>query len=310
LVLGALAIAGCSAASAAQRDTSIANAAGGLIYVADATNSVIHIYPLRGINQTQIGLITGVPVVESLGVDRWHNLYVVEFGAGKVLVYPKGATSPSLTLNVAPAGANPNRVAISHAGEVAVGQFQTNGIDFYRKGASAPYKRVRPPAGYAAGFCAYDASGNLYVILSAPDGPSHIGEVVGGGSGSRIEDLGANTGITTAKGIEVDTRGDVGVLGDAATLNVYAPGTNELLSSATLLAPPNPGPNPSGGFSLIPSGDALYVASAIPDGTSAQAYRYAYPGGGRSTNTIAVQPPSENGQASATSVAIDPPAAR
>ena len=66
----------------------------GLIYVADYTNSAVHIYPLRG--KKEIGLITGVPVVEYLNVDRFHNLYVVEFSAGKVLVYPEGRHDPVL----------------------------------------------------------------------------------------------------------------------------------------------------------------------------------------------------------------------
>ena len=176
---------------------------GGLIYVADDTNSEIHIYPLRGRNQKEIGSITGVQVVEYLNVDRWHNLYVVEFTAGKVLVYPKGKTQPSLTLTVDPSGAFPNAVAISHSGDVAVGQFQTNGINFYHKGATTPYNVVPPPSGFSAGFCAYDASGNLYVILSRASGASHIGEIVGGGSGKSTTDLGVNTGITNAKGIQI-----------------------------------------------------------------------------------------------------------
>src|SRR5580658_5770172 len=51
----------------------------GLIYVADYSNSAVHIYPEEGKDQKQIGLITGLPIVEYLNVDRWHNLYVVEF---------------------------------------------------------------------------------------------------------------------------------------------------------------------------------------------------------------------------------------
>jgi hypothetical protein len=284
-------------------------AASGLVYVADYTNSAIHIYPLRGKNQKEIGLITGVPVVEYLNADRWHNLYVVEFSAGEVLVYPRGATEPSLTLIVQPKGAFPNAVTISHDGEVAVGQFQTNGIEFYHKGATTPFNTVKPPPTFgSAGFCAYDASGNLYVIGSSASHASHIGEIVGGGKGTKITDLGVNTGITNAKGIQVDTLGNVAVVGDSGTLNVYAPGSNTLLSTAQLLDPPSDGPNPNGGFSLLKSGKTLYVASAILNGNLGQAYEYAYPAGGAIRNTITVQiPPSGNGQTSVTGVAVDPP---
>ena len=119
-----------------------------LIYVADYSSSAVHIFPEAGKNQQQIGLITNVPVVEYLNVDRWHNLYVDEFSAGQILVFPRGATSPSLTLTVQPTGAHPNSVAISRAGEVAVGQFAAHGIEFYHKGDTTPYNTVAPPAGF------------------------------------------------------------------------------------------------------------------------------------------------------------------
>ncbi len=280
----------------------------GLIYIADYTNSAVHIYTLRGKHHKEIGLITGVPIVEYLNVDRFHNLYVVEFSAGKVLVYPRGTTQPSLTLSVRPPGTFPNAVAISHSGDVAVGQFQTNGINFFHKGATTPYKIVKPVPGYSAGFCAYDAHGNLYVILSTANGPSHIGEIVGGGKGSSTVDLGVNTGITNAKGIQVDRQGNVGVVGDDGTLNVYAPKSNDLLSSAQLLDPPNDGPSPNGGFSLLKSGNDLYVASALLDGSLGQAYEYAYPAGGNIINTITVEPPKGGSSETAvTGVAVDPP---
>jgi hypothetical protein len=282
----------------------------GLIYIADYTNSAIHIYPLKGKNQQQVGLITGVPVVEYLNVDRWRNLYVVEFSAGEVLVYPQGATQPSLTLTVEPHGAFPNSVAISHSGEVAVGQFATTGIEFYHKGQTMPFNTVKPPSSFgSAGFCAYDASGNLYVIGSSASHASHIGEIVGGGSGTTVTDLGVNTGITNAKGIQVDTQGNVGVIGDDGTLNTYAPSSNTLLTTAQLNDPPNAGPEPNGGFSLLKMGKKLYVASAILNHENlGLALEYDYPKGGSILNTITVQiPPSGQGQTSVTGVAVSPP---
>ncbi|MEO6990425.1 MAG: hypothetical protein ABI346_02890 [Candidatus Baltobacteraceae bacterium] len=282
----------------------------GLIYVADYTNSAIHIYPGRGRNQKEIGLITGDPVIEYLNVDRWHNLYVVEFVAGKVLVYPRGATQPSLTLSVQPAGNFPNAVAISHDGEVAVGQFQTTGIEFFHKGASTPFKTVAPPAGFGSpGFCAYDASGNLYVIGSRASGASQIGEIVGGSKGTKIVNLGVNTGITNAKGLQIDTQGNIAVVGDDGTLNLYKARSNTLLSSSQLLYPPDNGPDPNGGFSLMRAGKYLYVASAFLNAQNlGQALQYAYPAGGSVRNTITVQiPPSGQGQTSVTGVAVDPP---
>ncbi|HEY2553605.1 MAG TPA: hypothetical protein VGI15_00010, partial [Candidatus Cybelea sp.] len=164
----------------------------GLIYVADYTNSEVHIYPEKGTNQQEIGTITGLPILEYLNVDRWHNLYAVEFVAGEVVVFPRGSTQSSLTLTVNPSGSFPNAVAISQTGEVAVGQFQQNGVNFYKKGSPTPYNLVPPLSGYSSGFCAYDKHGNLYVIESTASGPSHIAEIVGGGKGTTTKDLGVN----------------------------------------------------------------------------------------------------------------------
>ena len=286
-----------------------AKARRGLIYVADYTNDEIHIYPLHGKNQQEVGHISGLEVLEYLNVDRFHNLYAVEFVAGKVVVFPHGATQPSRTLSVEPSGSYPNSVAISHEGEVAVGQFQTNGINFYHRDATMPFKIVKPPASFgSAGFCAYDAQGNLYVIGSAASHASHIGEIVGGGKGNAITDLGVNTGITNAKGIQVDRNGDVAVVGDSGTLNVYAPASNTLLSTAQLNDPPNGGPNPNGGFSMLKSGDDLYVASAILNQKNeGLALEYAYPTGGDILNTITVAIPPSGSQTAVTGVAVDPP---
>jgi hypothetical protein len=276
----------------------------GLIYVADYSNSAVHIYPEKGQNQKEIGLITGLPVIEYLNVDRWHNLYVVEFVAGQVVVFPRGSTQPSLTLSVQPSGSYPNAVAISKTGEVAVGMFQQSGINFYHKGASTPYKLVPPLTNYSSGFCAYDKHGNLYVIESTASGPSHIAEIVGGGKGTTTKDLGVNGGITNAKGIQVDTDGNIAVVGDSGTLNLYKPGSNTLISTNTL----NGNPNPNGGFSLLKSGKNLYVASAILAGNLGQALEYPYPAGGDSINTITVEPPqSGSGETAVTGVAVDPP---
>lgn|GEM_PF-1992483 len=276
----------------------------GLIYVADYSNSAVHIYPEEGMDQKQIGLITGLPIVEYLNVDRWHNLYVVEFVAGQVVVFPRGSMQPSLTLTVEPSKTYPNAVTISKTGEVAVGQFQQNGINFYHKGQTMPYNIVPPVPGYSSGFCAYDKHGNLYTIESTSSGPSHIGEIVGGGTGSTTVDLGVNTGITNAKGIQVDTHGNIAVVGDSGTLNLYKPGSNTLISTNML----NGNPNPNGGFTLLKNGKKLYVASAILDGNLGQAFEYAYPSGGNVLNTITVQPPtSGSGETAVTGVAVDPP---
>ena len=159
--------------------------------------------------------------------------------------------------------------------------------------------------GYSSGFCAYDKHGNLYVIESTASGPSHIAEIVGGGKGTTTKDLGVNTGITNAKGIQVDTQGNIAVVGDSGTLNLYKPGSNTLISSNML----NGNPNPNGGFSLLKNGKNLYVASAILDGNLGQALEYPYPGG-NVINTITVQPPSTgsgSGETAVTGVAVDPP---
>ena len=144
------------------------------------------------------------------------------------------------------------------------------------------------------------------MIGSSAQHASHIGEIVGGGSGTSITDLGVNTGITNAKGIQIDKQGNIGVVGDAGTLNVYAPASNTLLSSAQLVDP-NGGPDPNGGFSLLASGKKLYVASAeLNRANEGLALEYAYPAGGSILNTIVV-PIVSGSESAVTSVAVDPP---
>jgi len=304
-------VAGSVVAPDAVRDGTLHGAApassGGLIYVADTTDSNVSVYPLAGKYQKQIGEIPNVPLAAYMNVDTAHNLYVAEFFAGTVDVYARGAKKPSLVLGVEPSGARPNGVAVSAAGEVAVGQYDPVGIEFYRKGATKPFKTIAPPANFGApGLCAYDASGNLYVIGSSGS-PSHLGEIVGGGSGSSIEDFGTMPGIQNGRGVQVTSSGNVAVIADAGVVETFAPHSTKLLSKETLLDPPSDGPQPNGGLWFTPDGKDLYVASGILNIKSqGEALEYAYPKGGTIVNTIDVVVPKGGSQTAVTSMTIDP----
>ena len=99
--------------------------------------------------------------------DSAENLYIVNALTANVLVYPKPYTTLSFVLN--DFHQNPNAVAVSNAGVVAVTNIYntlTDGpgsVSIYAKGATAPCATIADPNWREMALDAFDASGNLYV---------------------------------------------------------------------------------------------------------------------------------------------------
>ena len=112
-------------------------------------------------------LTTGVTNAEGIATDAAENLYVVNAITNNVLVYPKPYNKLGFALN--DFGEDPNGVAVSNAGVVAVTSLyneSTRGpgsVSFYAKGATAPCATIADPNWREMGFDAFDGSGNLYV---------------------------------------------------------------------------------------------------------------------------------------------------
>jgi DNA-binding beta-propeller fold protein YncE len=134
------------------------------VYVSDEAGNVVEIFDRSGKN---LGALTSeLNYPQGLFVDAEHNLYVTNRGASNVLVFPRGATSPSARLsdpNSQPEGVTmcpdgtlyvANIIAASGAGNVAV----------YPPGKRRPARTLT----YSGGnffFVTCDAAGNVFATL-------------------------------------------------------------------------------------------------------------------------------------------------
>jgi hypothetical protein len=133
-----------------------------LLFVADQAGQTVYIFPQGKKNPAPIGAIkTGVLAPDGLFVDRHGALYVCNFGAGTITVYPRGKTSPSKTLTGA--GSAPIDVVVGLDGTVYVADFNVgqNGHIFeYAHGSTTPTTTINL-TGYPEGL-ALDHANNLY----------------------------------------------------------------------------------------------------------------------------------------------------
>jgi hypothetical protein len=200
-----------------------ARAASQLLYVADQFAQTVYIFPQKGTNPAPIGAITqGVSAPDGLFVDGQGALYVCNFGAGTVTVYPKGSISPSKTLTGA--GASPIDVAAGRDGTVYVSDFNVgqNGHVFeYAPGSTTPTTTI-DLTGYPEGL-ALDRGNNLYVAYQKS---SNAGTVLKFAPGSTHgQDLGLQ--ITLVGGAAIDAKGNLLVADQsnpAPHVDVFAPG--------------------------------------------------------------------------------------
>ncbi len=276
------------------------------IFVSDFIDNVVDIYPERGKNQTFIGQITGLSFPLGLAADAASNLYIANGGngstGGDVLVYgPPYTNTPKLTL--ADGAYQPNGVAVSPAGLVAVANYctqpscgsGTGSVNFYRKNATKPCANL--PAFYLEAD-AFDAAGNLYVV--GINNNPNVGEVIGGCKAKKIKPLTTSNTIGFAGAIEIDKAGRIAILNDSAqggVIYTYDPPKNGSLGTPvsttplTLTCPST--------FAFLASGKDLYAADQC-----GWSYKFDYPVGGAAENSL-TKPPS--GSPRASGVAVTPP---
>ncbi len=141
-----------------------------LLYVADQFGQTVYVYPQGVTNPKPIGAITqGVSAPDGLFVDHDGALYVCNFGAGTVTVFPKGSISPSKTLTGA--GVAPIDVVVGRDGTVYVADFnegQNGHVYEYAGGSTTPTTTI-DLAGYPEGL-ALDHHNNLYVAYQSTVG--------------------------------------------------------------------------------------------------------------------------------------------
>jgi DNA-binding beta-propeller fold protein YncE len=157
LIVAALLFAGAGTASQAS------DAQSPLVYVSDVTSSVVDIFDVHG---RKVGEITtGLSAPVGLFVDKKHRLWVANGGANNVLVFPRGAKAPTLTLTQR-RDYQPNDVAMCPDGTVVVANsFNAGGIAVYPPGHAMPARYLQAELSGAGGdeyFVTCDASGNVF----------------------------------------------------------------------------------------------------------------------------------------------------
>lgn len=194
-----------------------------LLFVADQVAQSVYIFPQKGKNPAPIGAITqGIAAPTGLFVDRHGKLYVCNFGAGTVTVYPKGSLSPSKTLTHA--GVSPIDVVVGTDGTVYVADFN-DGLDGhvfeYARGSTTPTTTISFPR-YPEGV-ALDYNNNLYVAYQKSYTAGTVLKFKPGST--RAHDLGLTT--TLVGGETIDSQGDLLVVDQsnpAPHVDVFPPG--------------------------------------------------------------------------------------
>ncbi|MGB8909886.1 MAG: hypothetical protein WCC84_14170 [Candidatus Cybelea sp.] len=136
---------------------------GNLIYISDANTSNVWVlsYP-RG---TLKGQLTFLDTPEGECVDRSGDVFIVSFGSSEILEFAHGGTNPIAVLN--DAGYFPNGCAVDPTtGTLAVTNYETSGslagnVAIYTNASGSP--RYHSVGAMFPFFCAYDATGDLYV---------------------------------------------------------------------------------------------------------------------------------------------------
>jgi|ERR1700722_14175171 sugar lactone lactonase YvrE len=186
-------------------------AGGEVAFVSDSNNNAVYV-----IRQGQLSETLNVDGPEGVAVDTAHNLYVANVAGSNILVYapPYNGTPRALE----DPGFRPNGVALDAKGNVAVTSFESNtyglgSIAFYTKGATSPTKIILADSTFAGDYyCAFDASGNLYLDSKNGSGPFEAGEVVGGIDGKRVKPLTTGNLLQYPGGMQVTKSGKIAIL--------------------------------------------------------------------------------------------------
>jgi hypothetical protein len=160
-----------------------------ILYVSDATNSVVNMYDPTVPNPTPIGTIsTGLNIPFGLAVDKYGVLYVANIGNNTVTEYKHGATTPFFTITGGMS--SPYGIGVDSHRNVFVTNLGTNTVTGYKHGQTSPYETVSGVGPNPVGL-AVDHSDNVFV---ADDSDNTIYEIPAGSSTSQ------NSGLTQLVG--------------------------------------------------------------------------------------------------------------
>lgn len=264
-----------------------------LIFVSDAANGVVNIYPQTGKNQKMVGQITGLTQPQGITTDKAGDLYVANTNSSNVLEYaPPYTGAPKMTIND-PHGF-PADVAVSSTGIVAVTnicnapkcQIASGSVVLYAKGSAKSCATVSDTAFNFTRvmFAEFDSKGALYVDGMNGGYQTSFGLVTGGCKATTLTYLNYVYTVSFPGGVQIDKAGNIAFCDEAnLVVDTFAPPFEGAFGSPTSVMPITGSVFPIG-IALLASGKNLYVADS---GGSGVANEYKYTAGGAAQNTIA-----------------------
>lgn len=265
-----------------------------LIFVSDAADGVIDIYPQSGKSQKMVGQITGLTQPQGITTDKKGDLYVANTNSSNVLVYASPYTGkPKMTIS--DAHEFPADVAVSSAGVVAVTnlcnapkcRLNTGNVVLYAAGSTKSCATVSDSAFNFTRvmFAEFDSTGVLYIDGMNGGYQTSFGLVTGGCGATSIANLDYVYTVSFPGGIQIDKAGNIAFCDQVnQVVDTFAPPVNSAFGSPVSTTPLTGSTSPLG-IAILASGTNLYTADP---GGSGLAEEYKYTAGGAAENTIAV----------------------
>ena len=213
-----------------------------LIFVSDAANGVIDIYPQAGKNQKMVGQITGLTQPQGITTDKNGDLYVANTNSSDVLVYaPPYTGAPKMTIS--DAHEFPADVAVSSAGVVAITnicdapkcRLNTGNVVLYAKGSTKSCATVSYSAFNFTRvmFAEFDSTGVLYIDGMNSGYQTSFGLVTGGCNATSITNLNYVYTVSFPGGIQIDKAGNIAFCDQVnQVVDTFAPPVNGAFGSA------------------------------------------------------------------------------
>jgi sugar lactone lactonase YvrE len=202
------------------------------IYVADDGYGQIVIFPEAGKLRSPIGTIsTGINGPYGLYVDRHGALYVANSGSSTVTVYPKGATSPSLTFTKDLD--RPLYPVLDGRGDLFAGNANGGTVVEYLASGAKGFNILQTPGVEVDGM-AFDRSGTLYTAYRDRYGQGSVEAFAAGATKGRVIGM----SLDQPQGVVVDSHYKVLVAetggGGTNRIDVFPPGATKASSEVQL----------------------------------------------------------------------------
>jgi hypothetical protein len=176
-----------------------------LAYVSDYEHDSVAIF--NATTGAVLGQIGNLAAPAGLFVDGRHRLWVANSGGGDVLIFDRGATSPSVTLS--DPNERPFDAVLCPNGTAYVSNYYNfntgiGGVYVYAKGSTSPTSTLADPNEFQNYFITCDRHNNVFTTLELGNLASQVDEYAGGAApATKI------VGVDSPGGIAVNAGGNL-----------------------------------------------------------------------------------------------------